>query len=530
MTRPYAFALALAALSTAPLSAQIAFGGRPYGTRTDGGGLAPAAVVHLPNVDVDALFAEDAARSASRMKGPYRFGYTHHVQYGLANSGTWTDLPNGDRVWRITLVCDGAIGINFAFSDYQVPAGARVFVYNAAGEVRGAFTAESNPGSTQLGVAPIPGERITVEYIEPTDVRGQGRLLIGDVTHEYRDAFGGEASKGFGESGSCNVNTICPDGDGWRDQIRAVARIINGGDWCTGQLINDCASDGTPYFLTANHCVSGESNFGSWVFQFNWESPTCSPTTNAPTTHTVSGATLLVHNSVSDFALLRLNSTPPADYHPFYGGWDKSGDTPSTQTCIHHPSGDIKKISHDNDPAGSATENFGNGNAQCWWIHQWDTGTTEGGSSGSGLWDQDHHLIGQLYGGAAWCLSSVDDYFGKFSVSYPYLEQYLGTCGDVLEGYDPEGTGISGPAGAPAAVLTTFPNPANALLTVVLPDGGAGADLRVFDTTGRLVHAEHVATGALRTELSTAGLDEGVYVLEAVVNGTRYTDRVVVKH
>jgi hypothetical protein len=298
----------------------------------------------------------------------------------------------------------------------------------------GAFTRDSDPtGSQVLGVQPIGGDRITVEYRVPKGMK-PGRLRIGQITHAYRDVQGW--AKAFGDSGSCNNNTICPLGSGWENQISSVAMIVvGGGGICTGQLINNCASNGTPYFLTANHCLGG--SLSTWVFRFNWESPTCTPTQNAPTNQTVSGATLLATNSGSDAALLQLSSAPPAAYAIYYTGWDRSGTTPNQQTCIHHPSGDIKKITRDNNAPGQSTVNLGNGNAQCWRIFNWESGTTEGGSSGSGLWDQNKLLIGQLYGGTASCSNNIDDYFGRFDISYPAFQNWLGACGNTLSGYDP---------------------------------------------------------------------------------------------
>src|SRR5690606_27422856 len=66
-----------------------------------------------------------------------------------------------------------------------------------------------------------------------------------------------------------------------------------------------------------------------------------------------------------------------------------------------------------------------------------DDGTTEPGSSGSGLWNQNGHLIGQLYGGQASCGNNVNDYYGRFDVSWSQLEAHLGSCGPMLDGYDP---------------------------------------------------------------------------------------------
>ena len=328
----------------------------------------------------------------------------------------------------------GARSINFVFDQYVVPEGAQVFVYNANNEWLGAFTQASSGGRTEMGVTQLAGDEVTVEYIEPVAVQGQGRLHINQVTHAYRDVLG--LMKGLGDSGTCNNNVICPEADDWRDEINSVAMITVGGSGiCTGTLINNCANDGTPYFLTANHCTSG-SNVGTWGFRFNWDSPTCTPTTNGPTNQTVAGASLLVNSAGSDVALLQLNTTPPAAYGVYYAGWDATGTAATSSTCIHHPSGDIKKISFDNNANTQGTF----GGAACWRIATWEDGTTEPGSSGSGLWNQDHRLIGQLFGGAASCANNVDDYFGRFNVSYPLLDNWLGTCANVLNGYDPNGS------------------------------------------------------------------------------------------
>ncbi|MCB9169025.1 MAG: T9SS type A sorting domain-containing protein [Flavobacteriales bacterium] len=414
--------------------AQVSFGGRPYGPLAAKLGWSPPPTLELPAIDVQALRAEDAQRAASGLKGPARFGYSHQVLASLANAGTWDQLPNGDRVWRLEVHCPDAIGIGLAFDTYVIPDGARVFVYNEPGAVRGAFTAASNPGYQALGMAPMVGDRITIEYDEPAAVAGEGALSLTEVTHAYRDPFG--LLKDFGDSGPCNVNTICPDGDDWRPEIRSVARLILGGGYCTGTLLNDCAQDSTPYLLTANHCV-GSGNPATWVFQFLWESPDCTPTAQGPMNYTITGSTLLVNSGGSDVALLELSSRPPQSFNPYYAGWDKSGAAPQSETCIHHPSGDIKKISHNFDPADPQNIDVGNGPADCWHIPAWDVGTTEPGSSGSGLWNEQHHIIGQLYGGQASCANNVNDYFGRFDVSWPLLEPFLGQCGDTLPGLDP---------------------------------------------------------------------------------------------
>ncbi|HEY0978171.1 MAG TPA: trypsin-like peptidase domain-containing protein [Flavobacteriales bacterium] len=414
-------------LAAAPSSAQIAFEGTPWARHAKKMGLSEVPVYKRNALDRQALLAEDEQRAADGNKR-LRFGVNHATDLTLDNSGVWDVLPNGDRVWRLSIELKEAFSINFEFNTFEVPEGGKVFVYTPSGETLGAFTAQSNPGHTELGVGLLPGDRITVEYDEPAAVAGQGRLRIGQVTQGYRDSFA--ARKGFNESLGCNNNVICPEGDPWNAQIRSVARIVvNGGDWCTGQLINNCSNDGTPYFLTANHCVSG--SVSNWVFAFNWESSTCATNTNTPMNQTVSGATLLENSGGSDVALLRLNSTPPSGYNVYYSGWDASGAAPLDQVGIHHPSGDQKKISFNGET--SASTNYGG--AQTWQVDAWDDGTTEGGSSGSGLWDQNGRLVGQLFGGTFGC--NCTDYYGKFSVSHPLLDEWLGSCADILDGHDP---------------------------------------------------------------------------------------------
>ena len=110
---------------------------------------------------------------------------------------------------------------------------------------------------------------------------------------------------------------------------------------------------------------------------------------------------------------------PPESYNVHYAGWDVSGNTPNIPVGIHHPSGDIKKISFDYDNA-SNSGNF-------WDIDSWDDGTTEPGSSGSPLFDGiSHRIIGQLYWGVASCTNFGYDTYGKTSVSWNLgLNQYL---------------------------------------------------------------------------------------------------------
>ena len=394
----------------------------------------------MPAVDEAKLKAEDAINDQYK-DVPYRFGFNHSVDLHPGNSGIVEYLPDGGRIWRLEVYSPGALSLNFEFGHYDLPDGAQLFIHNPdVSEILGAFTSKNNKAHGELGVTLLQGDRAIINYYEPAGVVGEGKIQLKQVTHGYRSVL--NYAKGLGDSGNCNNNVICPEGDDWRDQIRSVAIIVvSGNGICTGALVNSTCEDGTPYFLTADHCVG--FSVSNWVFRFNWDSPECSQNLNGPTNQSVSGATLRASNSGSDVALLEMSSVPPASYEVFYAGWDNSGTAPTETVAIHHPAGDVKKISFDEDPA-TTTQWSG---AATWHIADWEDGTTEPGSSGSPLFDQNGLVIGQLYGGTANCSNNIDDYYGRFDVSWDaggsstnQLKDWLDNCNTnpvTIDGYDP---------------------------------------------------------------------------------------------
>ena len=389
---------------------------------------------------------------------PWRFGYKYDVNYNLKNSGSWNILPNGDKIWQLVIECQGALTVNLLFENYYLPKGAYLYLYDIDQTNRvGAYTFSNNRTDGELGSELVHGEKIIVEYVEPAYVKESGRFTISSIIHGYRTLAPIEKNlvRALNSSGDCNIDVNCPLGNGWDSEIRSVAMIVVGGSGiCTGALVNNTCNDGSTYFLTANHCLGGST--GSWAFRFNWESPpgteSCATTIGSvdpgpPYDQTANGATILVNSAASDFALLEIDNmtlTNAQNWNCYYAGWDASDLTTVTQaTGIHHPSGDVKKICREND----APYHSNNGGAATWYITQWEQGVTEPGSSGSPLFDQNHRIIGQLYGGAAACSGTVDnnqyDYYGRVGVSWNNgLDTYLAptSCGVSTltdDGWDP---------------------------------------------------------------------------------------------
>ncbi|WP_345779151.1 trypsin-like serine peptidase [Chiayiivirga sp.] len=251
-----------------------------------------------------------------------------------------------------------------------------------------------------------------MELIVPVAKRGSVALELAQVTHGYRGLFERDA---FEKSGSCNVDVACPAGSGWDDQIDAVGHYTftqgSSSYVCTGTLVGNTANNATPYFLTANHCVSTQTVASSIVVYWNYQSATCrtpgsgssgTPLNRSIATHSQSGTTLVSTNAASDFALLRLNANVPAGADAFYSGWDASGSTPTSAAGIHHPAGHEKRIAIDNDALQVSGYGGATGSTH-WRIVDWNEGTTEGGSSGSGSVEPEQASCGPV----AWRFGGV---------------------------------------------------------------------------------------------------------------------------
>ena len=411
----------------------------------------------LPSFDLQQVRAEDALND-NKFEKPWRFGYMHSVDFGFED-GQWTTLKNGDRIWRLAVTSKDALSLNFIFDEFSIPQGSTVYLYNDdRSDLLGAYTSTQNQESGILGTWLVKGEKVWIEYFEPAQVAGQGQLHIAKATHGYRNAETYHAAKGLNDSGNCNLDVDCPIGTDWEDiknhNKRSVGILLSGGQgFCTGALINNTNNDGTPYFLTANHCYS---NPNGWAFRFGWISPNpvCasnSNSANGPTNLTISGASLKARSTNADFCLVEINNPIPTSWDRVFAGWDRSDITPPFTVGIHHPAGDIMKVCRDNDSPSKQP----NAGAQTWEIlggsgQGWELGVTEGGSSGSPLFDDQGRIIGQLYGGAAACAGTNDnnalDYYGRLGVAWDSGNSATTRLEDWLD-----------PQGSNPVVLNSFP-------------------------------------------------------------------------
>lgn len=406
----------------------------------------------MPGFDMEEVKRQD--KIESQMKDiPFRFGYEYTANIGLTNAGTWSTLSDGSKVWRISITSTGAFGINLIYNKFYMPKGSKFYVYSADRTmVLGAFTESNNIPEKMFSTAPVKGETIILEYNQPGWVTETPELNVSSVIHEYKNIFGFMPSltDDYGTSGPCEVNVNCPLGDPWKKQSRSVAMVLlsNGTRWCSGSLLNNTRNDGTPFYMTANHCLSGSTT--TWIFMFKYESPGC-PNVDGPTSFTITGATLLASNSASDFALMKLSSKPPPSYNVYYTGWNRADVGATSGAGIHHPDGDIKKISFSLVPYTHDTWSGTPANSH--WKVNWSStngniAVTEPGSSGSPQYDQNQRFVGQLHGGPSSCTATQKwDFYGKFSFTWDYgttpstrAKDWLDSANTgvmTLDGYDP---------------------------------------------------------------------------------------------
>lgn len=420
MSNVRAAALILAAVALTTQTTAHAAGGVPRSALPGTKSLDTVQRMVMPEVDLAALLAEDAARENSGVAVPARFAAPLPVFFALDSSGTWETLDDGSRLWRLRISSPGALSLNLGIEKFDLPAGATFWIHDAEGaQVQGPYTAKNRNAAGGLWTAVVLADELVAELHLHSG--SEANLEILSVNHGYR-FFGEDAASAADKRGSCNINVVCPDGDPWRDQIRSVARItISGMYVCTGQLINNTAQDYTPYFLTAQHCVEAENEAPSVVAYWNFQSPGCSDVAGGSLSQNQSGSTWVASSPLdgaagTDFTLLELDQDPNPAWNLFFVGWDAREQVPNSTTTIHHPNGDEKSISFDLEPPTITLylNDTASAGASHWRIADWNEGTTEGGSSGACLYDSSsRRCVGTLSGGFAACGNEDPDWYGR---------------------------------------------------------------------------------------------------------------------
>jgi len=455
----------LMAIAAAPVAARQ---GEPPYSLAHPAKLAPIVEVrHVGAIDATQRRVDaDARAGATLMKRrPTADGVA--VSIDASRDGTWTILPDGSRLWRAQLGVAGATDLRLGFDRFALPAGATLYVIGADAYYQGPYTAaDASAGSFHSSV--VPGDTATIELRIPAGVElAPDALVLTQVGAGFRDLFGrvkAVADTGPGTSGACNVNVVCPAGQAYPDEIRAVGYYEFQADddhqfyICSGTLLADVPRDRRNYFLTAAHCLASSTEANTVVVYWNYQSTQCASLVEPSGgyfNNDQHGASLRATRADVDVTLLEMAQAPEDAWHVYYAGWDASGIAPSATVGIHHPSGDVKKIT--NGPTPSTIDNcIGTGGASHnthWLTGPYSQGTTEGGSSGSGLFVTANNgggharlLIGTLSGGGAACSllnpgapNTDNDCYGKFAAAW----NGASAASRLRDWLDPAGTGTT---------------------------------------------------------------------------------------
>ncbi len=410
-----------------------------------------------PIDDIEEILAQED--NSSLKSWIYAVGIEVDIRPGTV--GQWDTIPGVGVVWRIGIRADHALSLNVLLENYRMQSGMSLYVYDETRTVTaGPFDVKNNKNGGVLPVQSIPGSTIIVEWNIPLRQAADDCFTIVSVGYGFRDAEGAGGIVPMAAAATCNIDINCKDGNHWQREKRSVVRMqtIYWNDKrqrvtqvCTGALINQNSKTKKPYLLTANHCISTSEMAAATTFAFGYEKPSCKAAI-PELTQQIAGSIILATKKELDFTLLQLSDDVAAKYKPYYSGWNASPDAPANGTGIHHPQGDVKKISIDNSPLVSATFKDEAADLICddnahWKVTEWNSGITEKGSSGSPIFDPNHLIVGSLTGGNARCTNPKDDYYSKFCEQwnkYKDMKESLKTWLDpdntgktMLYGYDP---------------------------------------------------------------------------------------------
>ncbi len=360
----------------------------------------------------------------------------------------WTAVGDGTRVARVEVSSPGAAGVRVALRlsaidpaaivSFAAPGAADALYSAPAGEVTRA-TAQFGEYWSPV----IDGAAAAIEIAVPAGAKLDGasleiarlsHLVVGPTASKAEEA---KLLSDIGDSGSCNIDFKCgptPQDDVTFNAAAATGKLVftvesGGTARCSGTLLNDTTSSGTPYVFSANHCFQTAYQASTLQVWWFFDSSSCGSLVPGNYVVQFGGAKLVGRSQDWDWALLRLNGVPPDGV--VFSGWNSATLPAGNQIEIfHHPSGDLKKWSRGTSFA-QQTVNFGTaaGGGGLFTRVVYDTGTTEGGSSGGALRVYNGTFLevrGGLLGGDALCSNpNGSDYYSQFGAMLPLVRQAL---------------------------------------------------------------------------------------------------------
>ncbi|MEC9187021.1 MAG: PKD domain-containing protein [Bacteroidota bacterium] len=439
--------LFLSLFYTLTFYSQISEGGAPYS-------FTHRTPMQIDEAEIKAPTNAEIQQATFNNKSSYCVGVLKDVNLSENTAGTWVTNYDGSRSWFLKITCKDAIGLSLHYNNLFIPQGGSLFLYNEnKNHILGKFTSSRNFNNPITHTQIVEGESTIIEYHEPKGTKEKLSISINQLGYifrgfeDYLSHFNSGKLNNLTKADPCQVDVACsPENNGWSSQIDAVVHFTfiqqNYVYVCSASVINNTAQDCTPYILTAWHCGdhTANQNLSGYTWYWNYQKTSCQPNNNG--TNPSKGNETMINGTVrstsgsgtlnnppgnnqlagSDFTLIELSNNIPTSYNAYYAGWDRSNSSASSGVSIHHPAGSAKKISTFTSSLSNATYNGGAYNAH--WAVNWSAtsnghGVTEGGSSGSPIFNQSKRIVGQLSGGSSTCnFPNYSDLYGKMSENW----------------------------------------------------------------------------------------------------------------
>ena len=552
----FALIIVFASNTTAQISTQQ----QPRSFKIDNVQIHTNNTIIAPVPDIEMLLKEEEQK-ANRFK-PNSCAVLIPIKENFFDRAEKISLPDAN-LYILSIKSEGAFALNFYSNDFYIPNDCELYVWNPdKSKCLGAFTSDNNSNDGYFATDYVYDDEMIIEYYQPKNVKETAKLSIDKIGYFYNEIINIEKEnfvldeynsntlnppyKGYRDSESCNVDINCSEGNNFRDVQRSVVRILiplneYRSGWCTGTLINNTNKDYTPYIISAGHCIEDVSNtgyFAQTIFYFNYEKSGCNNNEKEPARSSLVGADLLTHDrkygvGSSDYLLFRLKNSIPQSYNAYWAGWSRSEELFRGCVGIHHPSGDAKKISTVDGAIQEIGYDVGVWDYDTHRMVRWKKtenghGITEGGSSGSGLFNIDGLLIGTLSGGISSC--SVPDYdkvdwYGRFDVTYEKLRQWLDP--NSLYYIDFEGIDSKVDLEDMEMNLSLFPNPLYDKLTVYINNLNDNGVVSILDILGHSIFSDKITKDTNSLEIDMTNFANGTYFVRLYSKGKSVIKKVV---
>jgi lysyl endopeptidase len=359
--------------------------------------------VHIVKTDLKPLIR-------AGMDSPVQFAVLVPHAVSATSDGSWS-TADGRATWRYAVDVPTAVSLSFHATKSSLPASATLVVrsakttasYRSRDLHRGELWSRIQPGEAlQFTLTVAAEDRSKVAFNIVSLQAGYRSLGPGVKDHPYYLKLRGQpAASG---NAACVTNYMCEITTANTPPGAATVALVTENLWvCSGSLINDVPGDNTPYLLTARHCETGQLGGGNpgaaSTVTVYWDATTpCGEALGSiydTTLPTQTGAQTMVEQQ--DAWLIELDVNPVVSNAQF-AGFDASGGAVQGGYTIHHAEGYDKQFAewYGQAFAVQASGVLGTTYVSNFWETVNQLGNVAPGASGSGLFDQNNHLVGSL--------------------------------------------------------------------------------------------------------------------------------------